>query len=256
MEYVRICDTTGLPMPVAGELGGRYNLVIGTDNKWNGKTAFVEPMLTKPLHWKKPRMIFVCSMGDLFHESVPFEWITRVFKIIERCPQHIFQVLTKRPERMQEFIGPSIDHLPNVWLGVTAENQEMADKRIPILLKIPAAKRFVSVEPLLGAIDLRFGDNMEEYEDSDVAWLPCERGGQRHQHFMYDPACQRGLDWVICGAESGPGRRKCEWAWPESIVQQCKEADVPCFVKQIHAIDSLELIKEPVGWPREFPDKE
>ncbi len=122
--------------------------------------------LEEPLHWRKPRMVFVCSMGDLFHDDVPDDFIDRVFTMMALCPQHTFQVLTKRVERMQQYLsnyggvvspglGASI-HWPysHVWLGVTSENQEQADKRIPLLLQTPAAVRFVSIEPLLSPIDL------------------------------------------------------------------------------------------------------
>ena len=113
-----------------------------------------------PLHWKKPRKIFVCSMGDLFHKGSDLNWILAIYNIMRNCPQHIFMVLTKRPESAREFYfwnGKDDTFnlsLPNLWLGVTCENQEMADKRIPILLQIPAAKRFVSYEPGLGPIDI------------------------------------------------------------------------------------------------------
>ena len=135
--------------------------------KWNGKTYCDESALDKPLHWKKPRRIFVCSMGDLFHESVPFEFIGKVMSVAAKHigrthhlpKQSVFQFLTKRPERMLEFskwASPNGTPFPdNFWLGVTAENQKEADKRIPILLQIPAAKRFVSVEPLLSKINIK-----------------------------------------------------------------------------------------------------
>jgi len=234
--------------------GGNYAKVINglrdhpNHGKWNEKTHFVELALEKPLHWKKARRIFVCSMGDLFHESVPFEWIDKVFAVMALCPQHTFQVLTKRPARMAEYIdsldqdcqyrGKILDFdaiqvgsrwpLENLWLGVTAENQEMADKRIPILLQIPAAKRFVSVEPMLGPVDLEA-----------LAFIT--------------PLKHKLLDWVIIGAESGPNRRKCECEWVDGLKIQCQQAGVPVFVKQIHYPLSKELIKAPAGWPREMP---
>ena len=120
--------------------------------------------LEVPLHWRKPQKIFVCSMGDLFHESVPFTFIHELWDIMKACPQHTFQILTKRPARMKECVdriyslermGWAMGFWRHVWLGVTAENQEMADKRIPILMQISAAVRFVSCEPLLSSIDIR-----------------------------------------------------------------------------------------------------
>ena len=167
-----------------------YSKVIYANRGWNGKTHFVESALTKPLHWRKPRKIFVCSMSDLFHESVPFEWIDRVFAVMALCPQHEFKVLTKRAGRMREYFTAEIEgldartrvakilggkarlstkpdiakhyyawfnmdlfSLPNVHLGVTVENQDNVG-RIADLVRTPATKRFVSFEPLLGRIDL------------------------------------------------------------------------------------------------------
>lgn len=247
----------------AEECNGPY-YELAAYNGWTGKTVFVESALEKPLHWKKPRQIFVCSMADLFHESVPFEWIDRVMGMITLCPQHTFQVLTKRPERMLKYFGgwysKTILPIENLWLGVTAENQEQADIRIPILLQIPAALRFVSVEPMLGKINLGNVSSAKNDGDPDSGWygkhggypyLNCLTG--REYCVMAGNDTDYKLDWVIIGAESGPGRRKCEWKWPENLVNQCHDAGVPCFVKQIHHIDSLELIKSPVGWPREMP---
>lgn len=116
---------------------------------WN-KTTFVESQIDKPKHWKKPRTIFVCSMGDLFHETVEDEWIERVFKVMRTCPQHTFQVLTKRPDRMKEFVcRHTYDegryyYDSNIWLGTSVENQRVAKERIPQLLQIPAKVLFLS----------------------------------------------------------------------------------------------------------------
>ena len=233
---------------------------------WNGKTFCDEKALEIPLHWRKPRQIFVCSMGDLFHKSVPFEFIDKVMAIIALCPQHTFPVLTKRPERMLEYFtkededGRTIeDHLdaglmdggytgmawplPNLWLGVTAENQEQADKRIPILLQIPAAIRFVSIEPMLGAVNLRSIDTGNKWPfKSETAKLNALIGGtySRRESNPLD-TCSRfmdtdtpSLDWVIVGGESGPGARDCPVKNIRGIVNQCKPVGVPVFVKQIH----------------------
>lgn len=204
------------------------------DGHWTGQTELVLPEIKKPFHWKKPRMIFVCSMGDLFHESVKDDWLNRIFSsVIEICPQHTFQILTKRPERMKEYLSWRWDggRIPakNCWIGVTAENQEMADTRIPILLQIPAAKRFVSIEPMLMGIDI-------------LQYLP-------HPHYYRYPSF---IDWVIIGAESGPNRRPCSNDWVSSLVDQCENAKVPCFVKQIHG-ENGKLIKMPSGFPQEYP---
>ena len=237
----------------------RWHHVTETKNAllWNGRTEFVESALEKPLHWRKPRKIFVCSMGDLFHESVPFEWIDKVMAVVALCPQHTFQILTKRPERMKEYFDSCPENrfigdykhvslevayegdgtlktagwpLPNLWLCVTAENQEMADKRIPILLDIPASKRFVSCEPLLDAISLQWKRNIAFQDHRPVVeWL----------------------DWVIVGAESGAKRRECKPEWVDNIVRQCKDSDVACFVKQI--FDGKQKIECPAQYPQEFP---
>jgi protein gp37 len=151
---------------------------------WTGETRFNEPVLTDPLKWKRPRKIFVCAHGDLFHESVPFGWIDRVFAIMALASQHVFQVLTKRPDRMREYFAdpntwgriiaasdelkPSSKwngnayqlryeittngFLPNVWLGTSVEDQPRADERVPHLLSTPAAVRWISAEPLLGYV--------------------------------------------------------------------------------------------------------
>ncbi len=134
--------------------------------------------LEQPLHWRKPRRVFVNSMSDLFHESVPDEFIDQVFKVMAHAPKHTFQILTKRPERMRRIVPVIRNHYPDrldhVWLGVAVEDQATAVERIPLLLQTPAAVRFVSIEPMLGPVDLS-------------KWLP-----PSNPH----------LDWVICGGES------------------------------------------------------
>jgi len=168
--------------------------------------------LDQPLRWKKPRRVFVCSMGDLFHEDVLEEWIDQVYEVIANTPQHTFQILTKRPERMARYIRIMSAALPNVWLGVTAENQEQADKRIPVLLQIPAAVRFVSVEPMLEAVVI--GDLLGDAYSS--------------MHGGFAP----GIDWVICGAETGSGARPMELDWARDLRDQCVSAEVPFFFKR------------------------
>jgi protein gp37 len=197
---------------------------------WTGKIARAqEDILLAPLRWKKPRCIFVNSMGDLFHESIPDEWIDRVFAVMVFCPQHTFQVLTKRASRMRDYMrsvtlsridaaarslkikycAPWLFPFPNVWLGVSAERQEEAGERLPLLLYTPAAIRFVSVEPLLGPVDLtnlRF-DALHGVND-------------------------RKIDWVIVGGESGPHARPMHPNWARSIRDQCQNAGVAFFFKQ------------------------
>lgn len=156
-----------------------------------------EDLLTLPFTWKKPRLVFVNSMSDLFHRDVPLDFIQRIFDTMERCPQHTFQVLTKRSDRLRELAG----ELPwprNVWMGVSVENAAVVS-RIADLQCVPAAVRFLSVEPLLGPIDT----------------LPLT-----------------DIHWVIVGGESGPGARPMQPEWVENIHSQCQRADVPFFFKQ------------------------
>lgn len=173
--------------------------------------------LDQPLHWRKPRRIFVVSMGDLFHEAVPFEFIDEVFEAMFTAPQHIYQILTKRPKQMAEYFSAIQDGWidfgenrssppPFVWLGASVENQKAADERIPILLQIPAAVRFVSFEPLLESI-----------------YMPID-GVLR---------ADMSIDWAIIGCESGPKRRPCKLKDVRNLVNQCQTASVPVFVKQL-----------------------
>jgi protein gp37 len=156
-----------------------------------------EDQLSLPLHWKRPKRIFVNSMSDLFHEAVPDDFIRRVFDVMLAAPQHVFQVLTKRSDRVAE-LAPSLPWAPNVWQGVSVETSRYVS-RIHNLKSIPATVRFLSVEPLLGAIPD----------------LPLDR-----------------IDWVIVGGESGGGRRPVNPEWVRGIRDQCLTANVPFFFKQ------------------------
>jgi len=161
--------------------------------------------LDDPLHWRKPRRVFVNSMSDLFHDTVPDSYIAEVFAVMQRAAQHSFQVLTKRPERMARLCRDLLPLLPNVWLGTSVEHQSAADERIPLLLNTPAAVRFLSCEPLLGEVDL------SAYLSVDGA---------------------RRLDWVIVGGESSPHHRPMQLDWARSIREQCQVADAAFFFKQ------------------------
>lgn len=214
------------------KIADKYMSVI-SPNGWTGRINFKESELDKPLKWKKPRMIFVCSMGDLFHESVPFEWIGKIFSKMIMCEWHTFQVLTKRPGRIIDYLkwyweeeGYTLQNMPelpsNIWIGVTAENQEQANKRIPILLQIPAKVHFISAEPLLNNIDL------EKY------WL-CRNGNEYPFRSLSEEFRTKYidlLDWVIAGPETGPGKRPMKKEWIESLYDQCKAANVPFFDKR------------------------
>lgn len=189
-----------------------------------------------PLYWKEPRRIFTCSLSDFFIEEAD-PWRDEAWSIIARASQHTFLVLTKRIERVKQRTG-GLPLPANVWLGVSAENQRQADERIPKVLQIPAAKRFVSIEPMLGPIQLQ-QQNPDGYwppqaPQPDIAWL-------RHKDWPDDfEYWTTGLDWVIVGGESGgPGYRQLHYhydlkriAWVQSLRDQCQAASVPFFFKQ------------------------
>lgn len=220
-------------------------------NNGEAKLFLDDKMLMLPLRWKKPRMIFVCSMTDLFADFVPDEWILPVLDVIRRTSydgggnlgkigrgfgQHTYQILTKRAARMMAFMkrlrfdsarglylsddGKHPVILKNMWLGVSTERQQEADERIPLLLQTPAAVRFISAEPLLGPIDM-------------------------HLWMLTCPA----IDWVIVGGESGGGYRPMRQEWVASLIDQCQTADVPVFMKQMAGKKPIpmELLR------REFP---
>lgn len=246
--------------------------------------------LDLPLRWRKPRLVFVDSMSDLFHADVPDEFIAEVFGVMAvagRYRGHVFQVLTKRPGPLASLLNrstfrdqvasaayrwakdrvaagviadniypegrfegarPTLWPLPNVWLGTSVETQKWADVRIPKLLETPAAVRFLSCEPLLGAIDLR------PFLGSHAS-----------------PIDHDGLGWVIIGGESGPGARPMELGWGRSLVKQCQAAGVPVFVKQLGSVWANEhygpeggQVKvrrnrkggEPAEWPKDLRVRE
>lgn len=203
------------------------------DRHFNGVVRTHHDALAVPTQWRKPRGVFVNSMADLFHDEVPFDFIDQVFAVMAVCPQHTFQILTKRPERMAEYLATGEPNrleeiyaawhsvsgspaeaedwpLPNVWLGTSVEDQAAADARIPHLLRCPAAVRFLSCEPLLGQLEDILLPAAIDHEDDD-----------------------RYIDWVIVGGESGRDARPCDIAWIRSIVAESREAGVPVFVKQL-----------------------
>jgi len=243
--------------------------------------------LDQPLHWKNPRRIFVNSMSDAFHEDIDFAFIDHIFAVAAVCSQHTLLILTKRERRMLEYIedrdvesvltgvqqdGRSerawsqnwlLNHawmklasekplppwpLPNVWLGVTVENQAAADECLPLLLQCPAAVRFVSVEPMLGSVDLRpyiGGDD----GDGDCVRCGCEWTPEIDSH-----ECPPGFgprpDWVICGRETGPGARPMELDWARSLRDQCAAAGVPFFLKRPETLDGRVHHEWPEGAKR------
>lgn len=240
---------------------------------FNGKIKLHEDRLTIPLRWRKPRRIFVDSMSDLFHESVPFEFIDKVFAAMTLCPQHEFLILTKRPERMAEYLDLSTDNryegigrealrmsggdhsgllelpLANVWLGVSCEDQATADERIPHLLRCPAAVRFLSCEPLLGPLDLEStvgtrtecptcGEKFEMGCLSQVIYHDGDHSGEKPNGTPVRPSGVRlnPIHWVIIGGESGPNARPFNVQWARDIRDQCKAAGVPFYLKQLGAM--------------------
>ncbi|MDH4249360.1 MAG: phage Gp37/Gp68 family protein [Deltaproteobacteria bacterium] len=178
--------------------------------------------LNAPLRRRKPARVFVNSMSDLFHPDVPKEFINQVFAVMSMASQHTFMILTKRPERM---LGYVMNPPRNVWLGVSIEDQNTADQRIPILLSTPAAVRFVSVEPMLGPVDLY----------PRLGWLIGGPGISLGP--IFGEADGSGpfpdLDWVILGGESGPGARPMDPEWARSVRDQCAAGPVPFFFKQM-----------------------
>ncbi|PCI47175.1 MAG: hypothetical protein COB49_07505 [Alphaproteobacteria bacterium] len=267
---------------------------------WTGEIKFDEKALMKPLSWKDPRRIFVNSMSDLFHEDVQNEWIDQIFSVMALCPQHTFQILTKRPERMRDYImsrdnvihqkysnvrgsytigfltkylttDPTLNNpkyrklhdnghiwqvwqetlsnpaaerlyarwpLPNVWLGVSVEDQKTAEERIPFLLDTPAAVRWISAEPLLGMIDLT------------RIWAKMPSGGKCLCNTLRRN-CDDNLDWVVVGGESGPNARPMHPEGPRSLRDQCKGTNVPFFFKQWGEwLSVYDRDKDDPGWRR------
>jgi len=178
-----------------------------------------EDRLMQPIKWRKPQMIFVNSMSDLFHEDVPFYFIDDILSITQRCKQHTFQILTKRPERMLAYIkanwGGEIK-LNNVWFGISAENQKMFDTRLPYLLQCNSYNNWISFEPLLEEISL----------DTAQVFIDIVRG-------------RNTIEWVVVGGESGRKKRPFNPDWARKLRDQCKELKIPFFMKQIDKVQEI-----------------
>jgi protein gp37 len=260
---LRFWPTQYPKIPYETRTGAAGILVRGERERCFTDVMCHEDRLDQPLRWKRPRKVFVNSMSDLFHEDVPDAFIDRVFAVMALAPQHTFQILTKRAERMRDYMravdGPSPGVIagaharvtnavyvqagrwgvswpwPNVWLGVSVENPPFL-QRLDALMETPAAVRFVSLEPLLADV-------------GDISrWLTCDACGHSWRFHTSGGMCQGtaagiecycvmprepSLDWVIVGGESGTGARPCDLAWVRSIVAQCRAAGVPAFVKQL-----------------------
>lgn len=231
---------------------------LAEKGRFNGKIRLLPDRLDWPLHWRKPRKIFVADMSDLFYDEVPNDYIAQVFAVMGAARQHTFQILTKRHGRMRSLLSsedfarqvltwetatmrahdsrPRVIPreewpLPNVWVGVSAENEKWASIRGIALLETPAAVRFLSCEPLLGPIRMRASLMV------GMALTP-----------------KNGIDWCIAGGESGPGHRPMDIAWLESIVGQCKDAGVAVWVKQDSGPRAGQQGRIPDDlWIHEFP---
>ncbi len=211
---------------MATRLRGRYG--YPADDPF--RVTFHPERLGQPERWKKPRMIFVCSMGDLFHERVSIDHGCMVLGAAKEAPQHKYLFLTKRPEIMLKAMAFFCGGEPmpsNWWLGVSAENQQRAEERIPILLQIPAAVRFVSCEPLLGPMDLDIYFSEYDYRPT-YDYFRTMYPDIENKPILIRP----GIDWVICGGEAGPGARPMHPDWARSLRDQCVDAGVPFFFKQ------------------------
>ena len=268
-EHVGISPVRG-PQPFHG-----FALITRSGPRWTGNVALIEDKLTEPLRkrsWKGKR-VFVNSMSDLFHEALPDEAIDKIFAVMALCPDVTFQVLTKRADRMRRYfadqqtsnrvggaLGKLFDRekyvtrspawyfvdagiewapLPNVWLGVSVEDQETADARIPHLLETPAAVRFVSYEPALGPVnfDPWLGDGSS---CANCGFMPYEgmesylriQGAGAQCIVCSDALPHKSIDWIIAGGESGPGARPAHPSWFRDARDQCEAAGVPFFFKQ------------------------
>jgi protein gp37 len=263
----------GLPRWPGDDTGGCYAMAMAKRLKAMGQAKYQtdgdprtsgpgfglavhEDALTIPLQWRKPRRIFVNSMSDLWHAKVPREFVARVFAVMAATPRHTYQILTKRPERMarmlssvdfyeafeREFLDLTVNRrpelhrdqwsypLPNAWLGTSLEMQDYAESRLRALRATPAAVRWVSAEPLLGPVDLGL------FTETTA----CTCSGYCPPYYIHEPGCGLepgpmwgALDWVVVGGESGADARPMDLDWARSIVQQCRTAGVPVFVKQL-----------------------
>jgi len=241
------CDNCYAAMLTSGRLKHLPEYAgLAEHGKFNGTVRCLPERLDWPSKWRKPKRIFVCSMSDLFHELVPSEFIARVFAAMANYPQHTFQVLTKRHGRMKALLNEnafklavmrqaSSAHpmwmspmwpLPNVWLGVSAEDQHWAEIRVHALLQTPAAERWVSAEPLLGPIDLR------NLKARNGALIDALCGDVKSTDGTIYAACPGSVTWVVAGGESGRGARPMHPDWARSLRDQCQDARVPFLFKQ------------------------
>jgi len=223
-----------------------------TGAKWNGTVRLVEEKLQEPYKWRTPRRVFVNSMSDLFHEEIPDQYIADVFAVMGECEKHTFQVLTKRADRMEEwfnswFAGETASYLedhdfewppPNVWIGVSCENQQAVMDRVPPLLASPAAVKFISAEPLIGEIDLMSVEcPLYRSKFADGRCSLCGNGQSVIEGTCIDGyfnALEEGIDWVIVGCETGnrSSVREMDESWVRLLRDQCVANGTAFFYKQ------------------------
>jgi protein gp37 len=238
---------------------GHKRKYMGITNKnragrimFNGKVKLDEDSLSEPLSWRKPRRVFVNSMSDLFHKDVPDSFIGKVWSVMLSTPQHTYQVLTKRPERMADVVGRLVKEglskglrpPDNIWCGTSVENQEQADKRIPELLKVPAKIRFLSCEPLLGAVDLGQWIFNRQAALNKMIYGAAALNEEQADSYV----AKVGIHWVICGGESGPGARPMHPEWAYSLRDQCQDAGVAFHFKQWGEYEPYEEDAQPPFW--------
>lgn len=264
------------PNPKVADSAAGLTHNSGNGLDWTGRVNLLPQRLNDPLRWRKPRRVFVDSQSDLFHKDVPDEFIARVWAVMAATPQHTYQILTKRHGRMRSLLSSpefrvevnsrhgwildpdGMDLVPdrewplcNVWCGVSVEDQRTAELRIPALVDTCLAVRFLSLEPLLGPVDLA-----PWFDTPLVCGCGGEPGGPAagcsSSCMQHEPP---GLHWCIVGGESGPGARRCDPAWIRHIASQCREAGTPMFVKQLGSVWGREN-----GWggkgglPEQWPE--
>lgn len=258
-------------------------MVVG---KWTGEVRCNEDTLEKPLRWRKPRVVGICFMGDLFHPDVPFAFLDKVFAVMALCPQHTFVICTKRAERMRFYLNDTRHNavelaaetlkdghpafggkhilpqfpLPNVHLGVTVESRKQ-DFRALDLATTPAAHRWLSVEPMLGPLDLSWLTDRCK-SDNGQGDRCTMKAGHKGNHKALEPTggwdnegpCESPISTVIIGCESGPNRRPCKLEWVRQVVEGCAAAGVACYVKQL-SIDG-KVVTDMAKFPTELRVRE
>ncbi len=208
----------------------------------SGRPYLDRTKMDEPLRMKMPGRIGVQFMGDLFYDSIPDGWIDEIFDVCQLAPQHKFFILTKRPARMRQAIlrqKKAYVNLCNMWFGVSVEDQNTADERIPYLMNTGNINRWISAEPMLGVVDLTHMNVLQTHQGRYS--FPYLEEKYRSKVIDY-------IDWVVCGAETGPKKRPMKWVWAKRLANQCKNANVPFFFKEPWGNAPYDLLH------REYPD--